>query len=127
MLKGKVPKQAKLLVVSQNAPTLASELLSNFPEVMLDFAPLPGWSVRYALADLVLFVPTPPTVLATFVLPAPARATLSAPLPVWPTLYCDHVCRRDRSGTERCRLGRCRQDQAHGGRQDDCPHSVSME
>ena len=29
MLKGKVPKQAKLLAVSQNAPTFASQLLSK--------------------------------------------------------------------------------------------------
>jgi hypothetical protein len=87
LLKGKVPKQAKLPVVSQNAPTLASELLSNFPEVMLHPAPLPGWSVRYALADLVLLVPKPPTVLATFVLLAPAvhlaspTASLANPVP----------------------------------------------
>src|ERR1700741_3562796 len=105
-----VPKQVTLLPLSQNAPTLASELLSNFPEVMLHPAPLPGWSVRYALADLVLLVPKPPTVLATFVVLAPAWSTLRPPLPVWPSLYRDHLCRGDRSGTERCRLGRCCQN-----------------
>src|SRR6516162_33832 len=107
--KGSITKQARLVAVSPHAPALASELLSNFPEVMLHPASLPGRSVRYALADLVLLMPKSPTVLATFVLLAQAWSTLRAPLPVWPTLYRNHFRRGDRSGTERCRLCRCHQ------------------
>src|SRR6516164_8542000 len=61
--KGSITKEAQLVAVSPHVSTLASELLSNFPEVMLHPASLPGRSVRYALADLVLLMPKPPTVL----------------------------------------------------------------
>ena len=120
--KGSITMQARLVSISPHAPALASELLSNFPEVMLHPAPLPRRSVRYVLADLMLLVPKPPAVLATFVLLAPAWSTLRAPLPVWPTLYGDHVCRGDRSGTERGRLCRCRQGYADSKRQDQRAH-----
>jgi hypothetical protein len=103
--KGSITKEARLVAVSPHASTLASEPLSNFPEVMLHPASLPGRSVRYALADLVLLMPKPPTMLTTFVLLAPAWSTLRAPLPVWPTLYRDHVRHGDRSGTARDRAG----------------------
>jgi hypothetical protein len=91
--KGRIEKQARLLAVSPHASTLASEVLSNFPEVMLHPASLPGRCVRYALADFVRLMPKPPTVLTTLVLLAPAWSTLPAPLPVWPTLDRDHVAR----------------------------------
>ena len=107
--KGRIEKQARLLAVSPHASTLASEVLSNFPEVMLHPASLPGRCVRYALADLMLLMPKLPTALTTFVLLAQAWSSLPAPLPVWPTLYRDHVRCGDRSGTERGRLCRGRE------------------
>ena len=68
--KGRIAKQARLLAVSPRTPTLASELLSNFPEVMLHSASLPRRSVRYALADLVLLMPKSPKSLRE---PEPSR------------------------------------------------------
>jgi hypothetical protein len=72
-------------------PPAVSQQTSNSPEMMLHPASLPGRSVRYALADLVLLVPKPPTMLATLVVLAPARGDRGRPTSALKAFF-DRVC-----------------------------------